>query len=162
MKGWLIGKDSDAGRDLGQEEKEMTEDEMAGWHHWLNGRESEWTPGVGDGQGGLASCDSWGCKESDTTERLNWTDWCWKFCLWNLARSTGTCKLEWHHSGRQSVICCQDSLDQLLMTQWDLSDTPVIYFVCSNKKNTVSKKYEVIMKKCKRHAIGTLGELKTE
>ena len=48
------------------------------------------------------------------------------------------------------------------MTQWDLSDTPVIYFVCSNKKNTVSKKYEVIMKKCKRHAIGTLGELKTE
>ena len=51
-----------------------TEDEMAGWHHWLYGRESEWTPGVGDGQGGLASCDSWGHKESDTTERLNWTE----------------------------------------------------------------------------------------
>ena len=48
------------------------EDEMAGWHHWLNGRESEWTPGVGDGQGGLACCDSWGRKESDTTESLNW------------------------------------------------------------------------------------------
>ena len=47
---------------------------MAGWHHWLNGRESEWTPGVGDGQGGLACCDSWGHKESDTTERLNWTE----------------------------------------------------------------------------------------
>ena len=47
---------------------------MAGWHQWLNGRESEWTPGVGDGQGGLACCDSWGCKESDTTERLNWTE----------------------------------------------------------------------------------------
>ena len=48
------------------------QDEMAGWHHWLDGRESEWTPGVGDGQGGLACCDSWGRKESDTTERLNW------------------------------------------------------------------------------------------
>ena len=48
--------------------------EMAIWHHWLDGRESEWTPGVGDGQGGLACCDSWGRKESDTTERLNWTE----------------------------------------------------------------------------------------
>ena len=48
--------------------------EMAGWHHGLNGRESEWTLGDGDGQGGLASCDSWGCEESDTTERLNWTE----------------------------------------------------------------------------------------
>ena len=74
MKSWLIGKDSDAGRDWGQEEKGMTEDEMAGWHHWLDGSESGWTPGVGDGQGGLACCDSWGHKESDTTERLNWTE----------------------------------------------------------------------------------------
>ena len=73
-KSWLIGKDSDAGRDWGQEEKGTTEDEMAGWHHWLDGRESEWTPGVGDGQGGLACCDSWGHKESDTTEWLNWTE----------------------------------------------------------------------------------------
>ena len=73
-KHWLIGKDSDAGRDWGQEEKEMTEDEMAGWNHWLNGRESEWTLGAGDGQGGLACCDSWGRKESDTTERVNWTE----------------------------------------------------------------------------------------
>ena len=67
-------EDSDAGRDWGQEEKGMSEDEMAGWHHWLNEHESEWTPGVGDGQGGLACCDSWGRKESDTTERLNWTE----------------------------------------------------------------------------------------
>ena len=58
-KSWLIGKDSDAGRDWGQEEKGTTEDEMAGWHHRLDGRESEWTAGVGDGQGGLACCDSW-------------------------------------------------------------------------------------------------------
>jgi len=74
-KSWLIGKDSDAGRDWGQEEKGKTEDEMAGWHHRHDRREFEWTPGVGDGQGGLACCNSWGRKESDTTERLNWTDW---------------------------------------------------------------------------------------
>ena len=73
-KSQLIGKDSYAGRDWGQEEKGTTEDEMAGWHHPLDGRESEWTPGVGDGQGGLACCDSWGRKESDTTEWRNWTD----------------------------------------------------------------------------------------
>ena len=73
-KSWLIGKDSDAVRDWGQEEKGTTEDEMAGWYHWLNGRESGWIPGVGDGQGGLGCCDSWGCKKSDTTELLNWTD----------------------------------------------------------------------------------------
>ena len=73
-KSWLIGKDPDAGRDWGQEEKGTTEDEMAGWHHQLNGHEFEWTPGVGDGQGSLACCNSWGCKESDTTEWLNWTE----------------------------------------------------------------------------------------
>ena len=74
VNSWLIGKDSDAGRDWGQEEKGTTEDEMAGWHHWLNGHESQWTPGVGDVQGGLACCDSWGRKESDMTERLIWSD----------------------------------------------------------------------------------------
>ena len=72
-KSWLIGKDSDAGRDWRQEEKGTTEDEMAGWHHSLDGRESEWTLGVGDEQGGLACCNSWCCKESDMTEWLNWT-----------------------------------------------------------------------------------------
>ena len=76
-KSWLIGKDFDAGRDWGKEKKGTTEDEMAGWHHWLDGGESEWTPGVGDGQGGLACRDSWGCKESDTTEQLNWTELNW-------------------------------------------------------------------------------------
>ena len=59
---------TDAGRDWGQEEKGTTEDEMVGWHHRLDGHEFGWTPGVGDGQGGLACCDSWGCKESDMTE----------------------------------------------------------------------------------------------
>ena len=82
-KCWLIGKDSDAGKDWGQEEKGTTEDEMAGWHHWLDGCESEWTPGVGDGQGGLACFDSWSCKESDTTERLNWTELNLEFPLYD-------------------------------------------------------------------------------
>ena len=69
---WLIGKDSDAGRDWGQEEKGTTEDEMAGWHYQLDGCEFEWTPGVDDGQGGLVCWGSWGLKKSDTTEWLNW------------------------------------------------------------------------------------------
>ena len=74
VKSWLIGKDSDAGRDWGQEDKGRTEGEMAGWHHWLDAGEFEWTPGAGDGQGGLACCNSWRRKESDMTERLNWTE----------------------------------------------------------------------------------------
>ena len=73
-KSWLIWKDPDAGKDWGQEDKGMTEDEMAGWHHRLKGCESEWTPGIGDGQGGLVCCSSWDCKELDTTEWLNWTE----------------------------------------------------------------------------------------
>ena len=72
-KSWLIGKDSDAGRDWGQEEKGTTEDEMVGWHRCLEGHEFEWILGVGDGQGGLACYDLWGLKESDTTEQLNWS-----------------------------------------------------------------------------------------
>ena len=73
-KSWLIGKDPDVGRDWGQEEKGMTEDEMAVWHHWLNGHKFGWALGFGVGQGGLVCCSPWGCKESDTTERLNWTE----------------------------------------------------------------------------------------
>ena len=76
-KNWLIGKDPEAGKDWGQEEKGTTEDEMVEWHHRLNGHGFGWTPGVGDGQGGLECCSSWGCKESDTTERLNWTELNW-------------------------------------------------------------------------------------
>ena len=72
-KSWLVGKDPDAGKDWGQEEKGMTEDEMAGWHHQLDGHGFGWTPGVCDGQGGLVCCGSWGHNELDTTE-LNWTD----------------------------------------------------------------------------------------
>ena len=70
----LFGKDPDARKDWQQEEKGITEDEMVEWYHRLSGHEFGWTSGVGDGQAGLACCDSWGHKESDTTERLNWTD----------------------------------------------------------------------------------------
>ena len=73
VKSWLIGKDSDAGRDWGQEKEGTTEDEMAGWHHWLDGCESQWT--LGDGQGGLVCCDSWGRKELDTAEQLIWSEY---------------------------------------------------------------------------------------
>ena len=73
-KSWLIGKDPDAGKAWGQEEKGTTEDEMVGWHHWLNGHEFEQAPGDGDGQGSLVCCSPWGRKESDTTERLNGTE----------------------------------------------------------------------------------------
>ena len=74
VKSWLIWKDPEVGKDWVQEEKGMTEDEMVGWHHWLNGHEFGWTLGVGDGQGGLACCGSWAHKESDTAERPNWTE----------------------------------------------------------------------------------------
>ena len=82
-KSWLIWKDPDAGKNWGQEEKGMTEDEMAEWHHRLDGHGFEWTLGVGDGQGGLACCGSWGLKKSDTTERLNWTELIWDSCRGN-------------------------------------------------------------------------------
>ena len=76
-KNWLIRKDPDAGEDWRQEEKGMTADEMVGWHHRLNGHEFEEALGVGDGQGGLACCSPWDRKESDTTERLIWSDLIW-------------------------------------------------------------------------------------
>ena len=109
-KSWLIGKDSDAGRDWGQEEKGMTEDEMAGWHHWLDGHESEWTPGDGDGQGGLVCCDLWGCKESDMTERLNWTD---DLSLKHSTQITFFCGSHWTFSSE--CICCSISLRSLAL-----------------------------------------------
>ena len=103
VKSWLTGKDSDAGTDWGQEEKGMTEDEMAGWHHWLDGRESEWTLGVGNGQGGLACCDSWSRKELDTTERLNWTEAEWQYTALTYSFSY----LE--------PVCCSMSSSKLLL-----------------------------------------------
>ena len=106
-KSWLIVKDSDAERDWGQEENGSTEDEMAGCHHQLDGREFGWTPGVGDGQGGLVCCNSWGRKESDMTERLIWSEWGiirvllsndsrWKILCFNVLASFLCCKFFKH------------------------------------------------------------------
>ena len=110
-KNRLLGKDPDAGKDWRQEEKETTEDEMVGWHHQLNGHNFEQALGVGNGQGSLACCSPWGRKESDTMERLNWTEltqsqigskrkchninWNWKFrgfsyCFYVILKSLGT------------------------------------------------------------------------
>ena len=97
VKSWLIGKDSDAGRDWGQEEKGTTEDEMAGWHHWFDGCESQWTPGVGDGQGGLVCWDSRGRKELDTTERLIWS----RSKLCHVESSSSSLQ----HVGPSSLLC---------------------------------------------------------
>ena len=112
VKSWLTGKDSDARRDWGQEEKGTTEDEMARWHHWLDRRESEWTLGVGDGLGGLACCDSWGPKELDMTEWLNWTeafDCVDHNKLWHILHETGildhlTCLLSNLNAGQEATV----------------------------------------------------------
>ena len=74
MKNWYIGKDPDAGKDWRREEKRATEDEMIGWHYWLDGHEFEQALGVGDVQGSLACCSLWGHKDSDMTEQLNWSE----------------------------------------------------------------------------------------
>ena len=81
VNSWLIGKDPDAGQDWGQEEKGVAEDEMAGWHHWLNRHESEQTLGDSEGQGHLACWSSWGLKELGTTEQLVWA-WCLFMSTW--------------------------------------------------------------------------------
>ena len=93
---WLIGKDPDAGKDRRQEEKGTTEDEMVGWHHWLDGHEFEQALGVGDGQGSLVCCSPRGRKESDTTELIAWTELNWGppqriyITIWSLSCSRGT------------------------------------------------------------------------
>ena len=85
-KNWLTWKDPDAGKDWGQAEKGMTENEMVGWHHWFNGHEFGWTLGVGDGQEGLVCCSPWGHKESEMTEQLNWTEL--GYVLWSYFRDS--------------------------------------------------------------------------
>ena len=94
-KSWLIGKDPDAGKDWRQEKKEITEDEMVGWHDWLDGHGFGWTQGFGDGHEDLVCCGSWGCKESDMTERLNWTGYKEKsICIsWLKNKNNDVCSL---------------------------------------------------------------------
>ena len=99
---WLIGKDSDAGKDCRQEEKGMTEDEMVGWHHWLNGHEFEQTPGDGEGQGSLACCSPWGHKELDMTEQLNNSNW---FSTIDSGSSAPHCQHKPHQSPCKASSC---------------------------------------------------------
>ena len=120
-KSWLIGKDSDAGRDWGQEEKGKTEDEIAGWHHCLDACEFEWTPGVCDGQGGLACWNSWGRKESDMTERLNWTEYI-TVLIWSPLRFSMKYIVEQKHCVQKwSLVCLwnyQVKTSNAFLTRW--------------------------------------------
>ena len=84
VKNWFIGKDPDAGKDWRQEEKGTTEEEMVGWHHWLDAQEFEQALGVGNGQAGLACYSPWGCKELDMSEWLNWTEWLVRLSLFQV------------------------------------------------------------------------------
>ena len=104
VKSWLTGKDSDDGRDWGQEEKGTTEDEMAGWHHRLHGHECGWTPGVGDGQGGLVCCSPWGHKESDMPEQLHWTE-----MIWTLNKPNYICLVKYYAKGFLCIISTLDN-----------------------------------------------------
>ena len=101
-KSWLTGKDPDAGRDWGRRRRGRQRMEMAGWHHWLDGHEFEWTPGVGDGQGGLACCNSWGHKELDTTERLNWQTKC--LCSPQIQMLKTWCPTRWYQEVEPSGV----------------------------------------------------------
>ena len=149
-KSWLIGKDPDAWRDWRQEEKGMTEDEMAGLHYWLYGHEFEWTLGIGDGQRGLACCDSWGRRESDKTEASehahsskklnkqsdNMQPWhtpfpilnqliipCSNCCfLMHIQVSQETGKVVWYfHLFKNFPVCCDPHSQRHLCSQWSRS-----------------------------------------
>ena len=112
-KNWLTGKDPDAGKDWRCEEKGMTEDEMVGWHHQLDGHEFEQAPGVGDGQGCLVCYSPWGHKELDTTEWLNWSDFILSFlrrwCLY-LDNWGGNSELMWHYACSADCVSLKCSL----------------------------------------------------
>ena len=97
-KNWLIGKDREAGKDWRQEEKWATEDEMVGWHHWLNGHEFEQAPRVGDGWRSLACYSPWDRKESETTEQLIEVNW-WQYRI-RREKKKNACYLQFY------FLCC--------------------------------------------------------
>ena len=120
-KNWLIVKHPDAGKDWRQEEKGTTEDEMVGWHHWLNGREFEQALGVGDGQGRLAYCNPWGCKELDRTDWLNWTE--------QLGTKPVLPLSSWQHGRLLSVLdhYCPESLLMLTHLLYILISSDILF-----------------------------------
>ena len=125
---------------LGQEEKGTTEDEMAGWHYQLDGHEFEWTPRAGDGQGGLACCNSWGHKESDTTEWLNWTELNWTELNW---RQLEYSSLSWILLSltlvwlillkKKNVFQCTSLLAPLSMWDFNFPARDWITFCCTGR-----------------------------
>ena len=120
-KSWLIGKESDAERDWGKEEKGITEDEIAGWHQWLDGREFEWTPGDGEGQGGLVCCDSWGYRESDNwATELNWTELNRLFTSFWLLTFV-----------RHTMVICDDNV----RGNWNYMKDIWVYYLCEFSVN---------------------------
>ena len=125
VKRWLIWKDPDAGKDWRLEEKGTPEDEMAGWHHRLDGQGFGWTLGVCDGQGGLVCCGSWGRKESDTTEQLNWmkpgaTDDCFRFLPhhWYSSQCLDLCQMMLHTTQPGFLFWCHLSAFWLWLPYW--------------------------------------------
>ena len=123
----LIGKDSDAGRDWGQEEKGTPEDEMAGWHHWLDAHEFGWTPGVGDGQGGLACCDSWGRKSR--TRLRDWTELNRRQGTTDSRDSAPICPLGLHRAGETAPFTYHRLLsDFRLLVQPTSPLAPQLFF----------------------------------
>ena len=137
VKSQLIGKDPDAGKDWRQKEKGATEDEMVGWHHWLNGHESEHNPGNGEGWGSLVSCSPWGCRELDTTDWLS-SNWLLRFLI-------GSSHLKGHlasknslrpnpcsvHPGRTSLREClsEQGLSSCMFQKSKISDQMNLYCV---------------------------------
>ena len=121
---WLIWKDPDDGKDWEQEEKGTTEDEMVGWHHRHNGHGFGCTQGVGDGQGGLACCGSWVCKESNMTEWLNWTEHEMLFNLTNYQSNENQNHKEippptcYGHHQEDKVSVCEDVEKKTLAHCW--------------------------------------------
>ena len=128
-KNWLIGTDPDAWKDWRQEEKGTTEDEMVGWHHWLDVHEFEQAPGTGDGQGSLASCSAWACKGSDTTEWLNFTtgfSQCLIWRVWELwpypCGILGFCFVLFLFFC--TIVCCENIRQQTIQSRYPLLHTP--------------------------------------
>ena len=140
-KSWLIWKDPDVVKDWRQEEKGRTKDEMVGWHHWLTGHEFGWTPGVGDGQGGLACCCSWGRKESDMTEWLSWTE---RMDDWNYKNEeVHSCPPIWRQYAETSSKRQSESnfSTKSLSSTWELSVLLVqeySFSLCSNQTGSIS------------------------
>ena len=120
VKSWLIWKDPDAGKDWGQEEKGMTEDGMVGWHHWLNGHGFVWTPGIGDGQGGLACCGSWVTRSR--TWLSNWTELEVLTCCFHSSYTI----LPFHQLHQTKMLLHSKSNNQKWKesTEWDIALSP--------------------------------------